>query len=133
MERTRSAVSYADRLEVERLTELRGLDEPDDPVSYVDRAITNFLGSAETDMATMIEAAESGDIDRLRDVTHRLAGSALNLGAVTLGEGARALEAHILSGEPAQALAALPGLVEPLAADLAALRAYQREQFPARG
>jgi PAS domain S-box-containing protein len=126
------APSYADRLDMERLDELRGLDDPDDGTSYVDRAIANFLGSAEDQLATMRTAAASGDVDQLRAVTHRLAGAALNLGATTLGEGARELEVLVVNGPLADAVAALPVLEEQMAADLEALRAYQREQFPAR-
>ena len=80
----------------------------------------------------METAAAAGDADQLRAVAHRLAGSALNLGAVALGEGARELEEHIMNGSLADAVAALPKLAEQMAADLEALRAYQREQFPAR-
>ena len=123
---------YADRLDLDRLEELRGLDDPDDGSSYVDRAIGNFLGSAEGQLAPMEAAAASGDADQLRAVAHRLAGSALNLGAAALGEAARELEEHIMNGSLADAVAALPELAERMAADLEALRAYQREQFPAR-
>ena len=65
-------------------------------------------------------------------VAHRLAGSALNLGAVALGEAAREIEVHIMNGSMADAVAALPEFAEQMAADLEALRAYQHEQFPAR-
>ena len=123
---------YADRLDLDRLEELRGLDDPGDRSSYVDRALGNFLGGTEEQMALMETAAAAGDADQLRAVAHRLAGSALNLGAVALGEGARELEEHIMNGSLADAVAALPKLAEQMAADLEALRAYQREQFPAR-
>jgi HPt (histidine-containing phosphotransfer) domain-containing protein len=132
MDDTAHAASYADRLDVDRLTELRGLDEPGDPVSYVDRAIGNFLRSAEGEVAAMTAAAATGDADQLRAVVHRLAGSALNLGAVSLGQSARQVEELVTSGDLANASAALPGLAELMTADLAALRAYQREQFPQR-
>ena len=123
---------YADRLDLDRLEELRGLDDPDDDSSYVNRAIANFLGAADGHLASMEAAAASGDEVQLRTVAHRLAGSALNLGAVALGEGARELEEHIMNGAMGDALAALPVLAERMATDLEALRAYQREQFPAR-
>ena len=124
---------YADRLDLDRLEELRGLDDSDDDgPSYVNRAIANFLGSAEGHLATMEAAAASGDAATLRAVAHRLAGSALNLGAVALGESARGLEEHIVNGSLGDAVAALPELAELMAIDLDALRAYQDEQFPAR-
>jgi PAS domain S-box-containing protein len=124
--------SYADRLDLDRLEELRGLDDPDDGSSYVDRAIANFLGNADEHLALMESAAASGDADQLRTVAHRLAGSALNLGVVALGEGARELEEHIMNGSMADAVAALPEVAAQLADAVEALRAYQQEQFPAR-
>jgi CheY-like chemotaxis protein/HPt (histidine-containing phosphotransfer) domain-containing protein len=123
---------YAERLDLERLEELRGLDDPEDGSSYVDRAIANFLGGADGHLASMEAAAAAGDAAQLRAVTHRLAGSALNLGAVALGEAARELEEQVADGSWDDAVAALPGLADRMATDLAALRAYQREQFPAR-
>ncbi len=122
--------AYAERLDLDRLTELRELDDPGED-SYVERAIRNFLGYAEEDVATMGAAVEAGDLARLRAVAHRLAGAALNLGASSLGEAARAIEEHAVSGSLEEAAAALPALTEELARDLAALRGYQREQFPA--
>ena len=124
--------AYADRLDVARLEELRELDDPDGEASYVDRAIGNFLDRAESHVATMEEAAASGDAEQLRAVVHRLAGSALNLGAVAAGECARDVEVQIMNGCLADAVATLPVLTERLAADVEALRAYRREQFPAR-
>ena len=124
--------AYADRLDLERLEELREVDDPDDETSYVDRAISNFLGNAEGQLASMDAAAASGDGKQLGAVAHRLAGSALNLGAVSLGEGARQVEEHVLNGSLADAVAALPELAERMAADLEALRAYHHEMFPAR-
>ena len=103
---------YADRLDLERLEELRGLDDPDDESSYVHRAIANFVGNADEQLALMEAAAASDDAAQLRAVSHRLAGSALNLGAVALGQSARALEEHIMNGSMADAVAALPELAE---------------------
>ena len=124
--------SYSDRLDLDRLAELRTLDNPADGSSYVDRAIGNFLGNVEAQVSTMRSAAEAGNADELRAVSHRLAGAALNLGVTGLGEAARAIEEHATTGSLADAEAALPALAERLAADLDALRAYRREQFPAR-
>jgi CheY-like chemotaxis protein len=127
-----AGISYADRLDLERLDELRELDDPDEGTSYVDRAIANFLGRAEDQMTSMTRAAASGDAEQLRAVAHQLAGAALNLGAVTLGESARDVEERVLNGALDEAAAALPELAALMTQDLAALRAYQLEQFPAR-
>jgi PAS domain S-box-containing protein len=128
----RPGPSYADRLDMDRLAELRELDDAGDETSYVDRAIQNFLTNAPTDIATLARAAANGNADELGALAHRLAGVALNLGAVAFGEAAREVELHTLNGGLADAVAALPRLEELLGADLEALRAYQREQFPLR-
>jgi HPt (histidine-containing phosphotransfer) domain-containing protein len=121
-----------DRIDLERLAELRELDDPGEAPSYVERAITNFLAGAEGHLASMEDAAASGDSEQLRAVAHRLAGSALNLGVVSTGQAARAVEEHVMDGSLAEAVAALPGLAVLLDADLAALRAYHRGEFAAR-
>jgi HPt (histidine-containing phosphotransfer) domain-containing protein len=125
-----SAASYTGRLDVDRLAELRELDDPGES-SYVVRAIDNLVRSATGDLATMRTAATAGDADQLRAVAHRLAGCALNLGAISLGEGAREVEQLATDGELAAVHPALADLAQLMAADLAALRDYQREQFPA--
>ena len=124
---------YADRLDLDRLEELRGLDDPgDDVVVRRPRASGTSSAAPRSRWPRWRPRRPPGDAAQLRAVAHRLAGSALNLGAVALGEGARELEEHIMNGSLADAVAALPELAEQMAADLEALRAYQREQFPAR-
>ena len=123
---------YAERLDMNRLAELLELDDPGDETSYVDRAINNFLTGARTDLGTLTSAAANGRTEELRAVAHRLTGAALNLGAVALGEAAREVEELTASGATDDVAAALPRLAELMTADLAALRAYQREQFPVR-
>ena len=127
-----SAPGYAERLDLARLAELRELDNPGEGRSYVNRAIGNLLAAVPGDLATMRAAADDGDGARLRAAAHRLAGAALNLGAVALGEGARGIEELAADGALAAASAALSELGAELEADLQALAAYQREQFPAR-
>jgi signal transduction histidine kinase/CheY-like chemotaxis protein/HPt (histidine-containing phosphotransfer) domain-containing protein len=127
----RPAPSYAERLDMDRLAELRELDNPGDETSYLDRAIGNFLTNARRDVATLATAAANGNVEELGSVAHRLAGVALNLGAVAFGEAAREIELHTLNGALAEAVAALPQLEELMEADLEALCAYQREHSPA--
>ncbi len=126
-----AAPPYAGRLDLDRLEELRELDDPGSRTSYVGRAITNFLGRAGTEVAALEAAAVVGDADQLRAIAHRLAGAALNLGAHALGEAAREVEQRAADGALEQARAALPALVDQLAEDLGALRAYRDEHFPA--
>jgi len=131
LDRWLASPPYAGRLDLDRLDELRTLDDPGDGSSYVDRAIGNFITNAEAQVTTMSAAAAAGDTDQLRSVTHRLAGAALNLGVTALGEAARAIEEQVTEGSLADAAAAIPALAEQLVGDLAALRAYRREHFPA--
>jgi len=126
------ATSYADRLDMERLAELRDLDDPGDETSYVDRAIEHFLTGAPSEVTAVTAAAADGRLDVVSAVAHRLAGSALNLGAGALGEAARELEQRAMDGSLSDVTAALPDLHEVMTADVEALRAYQREQFPVR-
>ena len=128
----RPVPSYADRLDMDRLAELRELDEASDEMSYLDRAIGNFLTNAPRDLATLKTAAANGNAEELGAVAHRMAGVALNLGAVAFGEACRAIELHTMEDELAEATAALPRLEELMEADLEALCAYQREQYPVR-
>ncbi len=80
-----SSVTVADQLDVARLDELRELDDPSTGVSYVDRVMTSFLGRADGELAAIVAAADAGDIEQVGALSHRLVGSALNLGAVALG------------------------------------------------
>ena len=92
--------------------ELRELDDPGDETSYVDRAIGNFLTSAPRDVAAAGRRLRpTGTPTELGAVAHRLAGAALNLGAVRVrrgGPGDRA--AHAERRRLAEAAAALPQL-----------------------
>ena len=80
----------------------------------------------------MEAAAADGDADQLRAVSHRLAGSRSTWARSRWARRPGTLEQHTLNDAMADAAAALPALAELMAADLEALRAYQREQFPAR-
>ena len=86
---------------MDRLEELRELDDPGDETSYLDRAIANFLTGALREVAAVSEAAADGRLDVVSAVAHRLAGSALNLGAGALGEAARELEEQARNGDAA--------------------------------
>lgn len=125
-------LSDRNRLDLARLDELRELGLAADGTSYLDRAIDNFLQGIDGQVATLQGAARSGDTDRLQAVAHKIAGSALNLGVTELGEGLRRVEEHLMAGAADEATAPLAALLERLPTDLDALRAYRREQFPAR-
>ncbi|QIG42960.1 response regulator [Nocardioides anomalus] len=131
LERWLSRPAYAERLEIARLSELRELDDGVGP-SYIDRAIGNFLRSAVSDAEALTAAVSEGDPTAVRSFAHRMAGAALNLGAQALGTTAREVEERAVAGDVAGAAALLPRLGADLEADLEALRAYQREQFPLR-
>jgi PAS domain S-box-containing protein len=131
LERWLARPAYAERLELARLDELRELDDGVGP-SYVDRAIGNFLRSAVADAEALTAAVSEGDPTEIRGLAHRMAGAALNLGASALGGTAREIELRAVAGDVAGAAALLPRLGADLEADLEALGAYQRAQFPLR-
>ena len=115
--------NMTDGLDLKRLDELRDLDPGE--TKYLDRAIGNFVANTPTTMATIREAYESGDTDTLRQVAHKLAGGALNLGVTSAGEIAQQIELLADTGSVGGA----GTLVEELSAALedgrAALLAYQ--------
>jgi PAS domain S-box-containing protein len=115
-----------DRLDLERLEELRALDGGVGETSYVARAIGNLLRNAPVDLDTMAEAAAAGDSERLGATSHRLAGAALNLGANHGGEAARQLEDAVRGGVPLPHLSErLTEVREVLTDDLRALADYR--------
>jgi len=118
------------RLDLGRLAELRELDllgVPGAAPCYVDQVIGRFLVKARELLAAMEDAILCNDLAQLRALAYRLSGSAFNMGAVAVGEAAQAVEEHAIDGDLDDAAAAISGLVEELAADVGALRAYQRE------
>ena len=104
--------TMTDGLDVKRLDELRDLDPGD--TKYLDRAIGNFVANTPTTMATIREAYENGDTETLRQVAHKLAGGALNLGVTSAGEIAQQIELVADTGSVGGAGA----LVEELSAAL---------------
>ena len=77
-------------LDVERLDSLRDLDPGD--TAYIDRAIGNFLVNSVAAVDAIRAAAADGDAATLKARSHKIAGSALNLGVARAGEAARAVE-----------------------------------------
>ena len=127
--RFRTAVSAApglDRLDLQRLEELRGLDGGVGEASYVARAIGNLVASAPGDLEALSLAAAAGDAETLARVAHRLAGATLNLGASLGGEAVRGLEHALLSGVPlTDAARDLAQVVDVVHQDLDALARYR--------
>ena len=110
-------------LDLDRLEMLRELDE--DNTDYLDRAIANFERNCAEAMEAMSAAVDAGDADALRQVSHKLAGGALNLGVVYAGEAVRRLEAVADTGSVAGAADLLPSTEEALARGRGALSVYQ--------
>ena len=115
--------TMTDGLDVRRLDELRDLDPGE--TKYLDRAIGNFVANTPTTMATIREAYESGDTDTLRQVAHKLAGGALNLGVTNAGEIAQQIEVVADTGSVGGAGALVQELSAALEDGRAALLAYQ--------
>lgn len=110
-------------LDLERLADL--LDLGPGSTAYLDRAIGNFCVNSVVLVEQVREAVQAADSQTVRQLSHRLAGGALNLGAHQAGEAARAVEALADTGS----LEGVETLLEPLVAHLArareALEAYR--------
>jgi PAS domain S-box-containing protein len=110
-------------LDLERIDELRDLDPGD--TTYLDRAIGNFVANSPTTLATIREACAVGDAETLRQVSHKLAGGALNLGITAAGRIAQQLELVADTGSTSDAADLVEQLDAALAQGRAAVLAYQ--------
>ncbi|WP_395659497.1 response regulator [Nocardioides sp.] len=110
-------------LELFRLDELRDLDPGN--TTYLDRAIGNFVTNTPGTFATIREAVAAGDAPTLKQVSHKLAGGALNLGVTEAGRTAQQIELVADSGSTDGAADLLPVLEQALERGRAALLAYQ--------
>ena len=115
--------TMTDGLDVGRLDELRDLDPGD--TRYLDRAIGNFVANTPATMARIREAYENGDTETLRQVAHKLAGGALNLGVKGAGQIAQQIEIVADGGSVDGAGELAEELSVALADGRAALLAYQ--------
>jgi HPt (histidine-containing phosphotransfer) domain-containing protein len=112
-----------DGLDVERLDSLRDLDPGD--TSYLDRAIGNFQVNSVAALEAIRAAIDDGDVATLKARSHKIAGSALNLGVPRAGEAARAVELQADTGSVDGAVALLAELETAMAEGRALLLAYQ--------
>jgi PAS domain S-box-containing protein len=112
-----------DGLARERLDELRDLDPGN--TTYLDRAIGNFVANTPGTLDTIRAAADAGDAAALKQVSHKLAGGALNLGVTAAGRTAQEIELVADTGSTEGAAALVDRLEADLARGRAALRAYQ--------
>ncbi len=124
-----------DGVDLSRLDELRELDPGG--TTYLETAITNFLGRLEVHVAELHAAADSGDAAALKLSAHSLAGSCANLGLVAAREhlGAIELLAHADATDGAATM--LRVVEEDLASGRASLLDYlttlvETEQEPVR-
>lgn len=106
---------------LERLLEITGGD-----VGFVDELIDTFIDDATTQLAALDAAAASGDIEALVRPAHSLKSNADNLGATTLRDRARQLEADGRGGEvadPTARVAAIRDAFDAVRTALVARRA----------
>lgn len=110
-------------LDTVRLDMLRDLDPGD--TSYIDRAIGNFQANSVAAVVAIEACVAARDLPGLKAASHKIAGSALNLGVHRAGEAARALEqlANDETTEGAEAL--LEELREAMAEGRRLLLDYQ--------
>ena len=110
-------------LDVERLDSLRDLDPGD--TTYIDRAISNFQVNSVAAVEAIRAALVEGDVTTVKARSHKIAGSALNLGIPRAGEAARAVEAAADEGLVKPTAALLDELAESMAEGRALLLTYQ--------
>ncbi|MFC6287761.1 response regulator [Nocardioides sp. GCM10027113] len=120
---TGAAAAPTAELDLARLDMLRDIAPGD--TTYLDRAIANFVGNAPGALATIRSAVRAHDVGALRHAAHRLAGSATNIGVVSVGEAARGLEEVADAGTTDGTEELLAALDRTLAEGTAALLAYQ--------
>lgn len=111
------------RLALERLDELRDLDPGN--TTYLDRAIGNFVNNTPGTLESIRAAAEAGDAATLKQVVHKLAGGALNLGVTGAGRTAQEIELITDTGTTAGTEELLDRLETELALGRESLLAYQ--------
>lgn len=111
------------RLATERLDELRDLDPGN--TTYLDRAIGNFVNNTPTTLETIRAAAAAGDAEQLKQVVHKLAGGALNLGVMGAGRTAQEIELIADTGSTAGTEALLAQLETELELGRESLLFYQ--------
>lgn len=110
-------------VDVERLDTLRDLDPGD--TTYLDRAIGNFQVNSAAAVAAIHQAVAAGDVEALRARSHKIAGSALNLGLPRAGEAARAVEIASDTGTVEPAVRLLAELEDAMAEGRQLLLTYQ--------
>ena len=110
-------------LDTARLDMLRDLDPGD--TTYLDRAIDNFQRNSVEAVEAIRSHLLTGDLTALKAAAHKIAGSALNLGARRAGTSARALELAADTGSAQAAGILLAGLDETMGQARSLLRVYQ--------
>ncbi|WP_296604833.1 response regulator [Nocardioides sp.] len=112
-----------DGLTLDRLDELRDLDPGN--TAYLDRAIGNFVANTPETLERIREALAAGDAATLKQVSHKLAGGALNLGVTPAGRTAQQIELVADTGSTEGAAELVDRLGQELELGRAALLAYQ--------
>ncbi|WP_395696457.1 response regulator [Nocardioides sp.] len=110
-------------LELPRLDELRDLDPGN--TTYLDRAIGNFVANTPGTFATIRDAVAAGDAATVKQVSHKLAGGALNLGVTEAGRTAQQIELLADTGTTDGVADLLPRLESALEQGRTALQAYR--------
>jgi HPt (histidine-containing phosphotransfer) domain-containing protein len=115
--------SPIDGLATDRLDELRDLDPGN--TTYLDRAIGNFVRNTPGTLETIRQAIADQDAEILKQVSHKLAGGALNLGVMAAGRTAQQIELVADAGATAGAVELTDQLEIDLETGRTALLAYQ--------
>ena len=118
-----SSPSPIDGLATDRLDELRDLDPGN--TAYLDRAIGNFVTNTPTTLESIRQAIADADAAVLKQVSHKLAGGALNLGVTAAGRTAQQIELLADTGTTEGADVLTDQLERDLETGRTALLAYQ--------
>jgi PAS domain S-box-containing protein len=122
-EQTGDPTDAIEGLTLDRLDELRDLDPGN--TAYLDRAIGNFVANTPGTLESIRDALAAGDTPTLKQVSHKLAGGALNLGVTPAGRTAQQIELIADTGTTEGAAELVDRLAVELEQGRAALLAYQ--------
>ena len=117
------------RLDLDRLEELRELDDRARRERVPVPGHLQLPGRGRGGARRAAVDASAGEMGETRTVAHRMAGSALNVGAIAVGGALRAIEQMIDAGDVEAAVALLPAVEDLLREDVEALKAYRLHRY----
>jgi HPt (histidine-containing phosphotransfer) domain-containing protein len=102
------------------------------PSDLVSTVCEKFSGQTRQLVSDLVRAAEAGDLDALKFASHKVAGSALSVGAVELGRLCREVEHSPASTATGRARELTPRILDAFEESLHALQLVANERSEAR-